>query len=246
MHMVAVDESGASGLPEEARTAAAEAKKYRETNKEKDEPVESTGIIPEAITKLTKHNLSRMIDTKYNADRVEADDPLQEQPTASAIRVPEYVTSFRAQEGKRVVVPIRIEPKVYFANERTYLVRLCFQISDRFSSYCIQAWIEFSTLISAIAVTIMNFVPEDDAAGLAAGISFTIIALISICYALATFMWRAIMIRNRRAVAYDDRYGPTFLCILLLLAVVINIIFRFSEGEHPKTRSYYHPQYYLG
>ena len=31
---------------------------------------------------------------------------------------------FRAPEGKRVAVPVRIEPKVYFASERTFLVRL--------------------------------------------------------------------------------------------------------------------------
>jgi hypothetical protein len=34
---------------------------------------------------------------------------------------------FRAPKGKRVAVPVRIEPKVYFASERTFLVRLSFQ-----------------------------------------------------------------------------------------------------------------------
>ena len=31
---------------------------------------------------------------------------------------------FRAPTGKRVAIPVRIEPKVYFASERTFLVRL--------------------------------------------------------------------------------------------------------------------------
>lgn len=31
--------------------------------------------------------------------------------------------SLRAPEGKKISVPVRIEPKVYFANERTFLVR---------------------------------------------------------------------------------------------------------------------------
>ena len=30
---------------------------------------------------------------------------------------------FRAPPGKRISVPVRIEPKVYFAAERTFLVR---------------------------------------------------------------------------------------------------------------------------
>lgn len=33
------------------------------------------------------------------------------------------VRSFHAQPGKRIAVPVRIEPKVMFANERTFMVR---------------------------------------------------------------------------------------------------------------------------
>jgi hypothetical protein len=41
-----------------------------------------------------------------------------------ALRSDERIVSrdFRAPEGKRVSVPVRIEPKVYFASERTFLV----------------------------------------------------------------------------------------------------------------------------
>lgn len=35
----------------------------------------------------------------------------------------EYVREWRAQKGKKIAVPVRIEPKVYFAAERTFLVR---------------------------------------------------------------------------------------------------------------------------
>jgi hypothetical protein len=42
-------------------------------------------------------------------------------------------------------------------------------------------------------------------------------------YALYTFHWRATKIRNREAAAYDDRVGPTVLCIFLLAAVVVNV-----------------------
>lgn len=34
------------------------------------------------------------------------------------------VRDWSAPSGKRIAVPVRIEPKVYFANERTFLVRL--------------------------------------------------------------------------------------------------------------------------
>lgn len=34
----------------------------------------------------------------------------------------EWIRHFRAPKGKRVAVPVRVEPKVYFATERTFLV----------------------------------------------------------------------------------------------------------------------------
>lgn len=34
----------------------------------------------------------------------------------------EYLREWRAQDGKKIAVPVRIEPKVYFAAERTFLV----------------------------------------------------------------------------------------------------------------------------
>lgn len=34
----------------------------------------------------------------------------------------QYLREWRAQDGKRIAVPVRIEPKVYFATERTFLV----------------------------------------------------------------------------------------------------------------------------
>jgi hypothetical protein len=35
-----------------------------------------------------------------------------------------YTNAFTAQTGKRIAVPVRVEPKVFFAQERTFLVRL--------------------------------------------------------------------------------------------------------------------------
>lgn len=43
-------------------------------------------------------------------------------PASSHQNEIEYVREWRAQDGKRIAVPVRIEPKVYFAAERTFLV----------------------------------------------------------------------------------------------------------------------------
>lgn len=50
-------------------------------------------------------------------------------------------------------------------------------------------------------------------------------------YGMFMFLWRAAMIRKRRAVRYDDRMGPTVLCGLLLIAVAANFGLRYLNAE---------------
>jgi hypothetical protein len=54
-------------------------------------------------------------------------------------------------------------------------------------------------------------------------------------YAMGMFLWRAAMIRKRRAVRYDDRIGPTVLCSLLFIAVAVNFGMRFASLDKEKT-----------
>jgi hypothetical protein len=56
------------------------------------------------------------------------DDPLLPRPTDDERRVSRDV---HAPPGKRISVPVRIEPKVYFAAERTFLVRHLYLIRTR-------------------------------------------------------------------------------------------------------------------
>ncbi|ORY95587.1 hypothetical protein BCR43DRAFT_525296 [Syncephalastrum racemosum] len=108
--------------------------------------------------------------------------------------------------GKRIVLPVRVEPKVYFANERTFL-----------------SWLNFTVVLGGLAMGLLNF--GDRVARLSA-LFFTLIAMLSMLYALWTFQWRATKIRQRQAAPYDDRIGPTLLCAALLLAVAANFYMR--------------------
>ena len=64
------------------------------------------------------------------ADRVNDDRPVDEVEEEAALGGPAkrdgddriVERSWRAPEGKRISVPVRVEPKVYFAAERTFLV----------------------------------------------------------------------------------------------------------------------------
>lgn len=95
--------------------------------------------------KLTPANLVKLLESRY--DR-EGDRGLNESgeadPNASGFSVrpgrTEYVSSFRAQQGKRIAIPVRVEPKVFYANERTskvfslFFFGLCFALLSSLTS----------------------------------------------------------------------------------------------------------------
>lgn len=117
---------------------------------------------------------------------------------------------FKVPKGKRIHVPVRVEPKVYFAAERTFL-----------------AWLEFSIILGSIAATLLNF---GDSLSLASAWGFTIVACVALLYSMGLYLWRVRMIRGRRAVRYHDRYGPTGLCMGLFAAVAVSFGIRIGYG----------------
>ncbi|KAG1743955.1 uncharacterized protein EDB91DRAFT_1335642 [Suillus paluster] len=75
-----------------------------------------------------------------------------------------------APAGKRIAVSVRVEPKVYFANERTFL-----------------EWLSFAVLIGSIATTLSNFMDADNLRGSTGAALFTLAALLAIvCSPLPT------------------------------------------------------------
>lgn len=116
---------------------------------------------------------------------------------------------FKAPKGKRIHVPVRVEPKVYFAAERTFL-----------------SWLEFSIILGSIAATLVNF---GDRVSMWSAIAFTVVACAALLYSMVLYLWRVRMIRGRRAVRYHDRWGPTVLCVGLLAAVAVNFGIRLGE-----------------
>jgi len=109
-------------------------------------------------------------------------------------------------KGKRIALPTRVEPKVFFANERTFL-----------------SWLNFTVILGGLAIGLLNF--GDRVGQISAGL-FTLVALAAMLYALVTFHWRAKSIRMRGQGGFDDRFGPTILAVALLAAVVVNFVLR--------------------
>ncbi|KAI7892896.1 VTC domain-containing protein [Mucor mucedo] len=108
-----------------------------------------------------------------------------------------------------------IEPKIYFANERTFI-----------------QWLHFAALLLSVALTLMNF---GDHINKIVGAVFFGIAFIFSIYAIAFYRWRAWRITNKPHLRYDDMFGPVFLCILLLGALITNFALRYNSPPENTT-----------
>ncbi|EKC97695.1 vacuole fusion, non-autophagic-related protein [Trichosporon asahii var. asahii CBS 8904] len=142
-------------------------------------------------------------DTREDAEEAQLEADEDDDPAVTLTR------EFRAPPGKRIAIPVRIEPKVIFAAERTFL-----------------KWMNFAVLLSMVSIALMNFISADDSVGIIASACFTFSALLATAYSGYMYVLRILRIRDRRAINYHDKWGPTFLCFTVIASVVINLVLR--------------------
>ncbi|KAI7868532.1 VTC domain-containing protein [Spinellus fusiger] len=106
------------------------------------------------------------------------------------------------------VKKIKIEPKVFFANERTFI-----------------SWLQFGALLLTVGLNLLNW--GDSVSRIAGGVFISIAVAVCI-YALYRFEKRAWMINRRVVGRYDDLWGPVSLCCLLVGALIVNLYLRFK------------------
>jgi uncharacterized membrane protein YidH (DUF202 family) len=117
---------------------------------------------------------------------------------------------YKKKRVKQDDTVLKVEPKVFFANERTFI-----------------SWLQFCALLLTVALNLLNF---GDLISRICGAIFLSIAVVLSLYALFRFQYRAKMLRNHQAQArYDDVYGPAVLCLLIVGALVINFWLRFHN-----------------
>ncbi|KAI4291875.1 hypothetical protein PAPHI01_1149 [Pancytospora philotis] len=105
-----------------------------------------------------------------------------------------------------VMIPVRVEPKVFFANERTFL-----------------SWVQFAIFLGGIGTAMLGL--GNDHASIC-GVLLIIVASIFSIYSLYLFHWRLQRIREKDPGPYDDRYGPTILVCVFLVAIFLSFIFK--------------------
>jgi uncharacterized membrane protein YidH (DUF202 family) len=109
---------------------------------------------------------------------------------------------------KRICVPQKIDPKTFFANERTFL-----------------KWLSISVMIGLMSLTLLNFSDTNTDGAELAGLILMPVSIIFMVYALIIFRGRASKIYMREPMRYDDTRGPTLLVVVLGVAVTLATIF---------------------
>lgn len=107
----------------------------------------------------------------------------------------------------------KIEPKVFFANERTFL-----------------HWLHHGVILSTIASGILAFSEETgEKWGEVYALIMLVISLGFCVYALHVYLWRMAQIRSRIPGRWDDPMGPMFLGSLLALVLAVNFCTKLYE-----------------
>jgi uncharacterized membrane protein YidH (DUF202 family) len=97
---------------------------------------------------------------------------------------------------------IKIEPKVFFANERTFL-----------------AWLHSSVLLAGASVAIVSM-SNDNLLSQLYGIVLLPLAISFLMYSMHQYGKRAQMIRRRAPGPYEDIIGPSVLAVSVMLSIV--------------------------
>lgn len=107
-------------------------------------------------------------------------------------------------------MPIRIEPKVYFAAERTFL-----------------SWLSIGMILGATATTLLNY---GDRSSLVAAVGFFITALFTLSYSIYKYVARTLAIREKKITQYADKFGPNMICLFIAAATFSTFLFKFTEA----------------
>ncbi|PWN18811.1 hypothetical protein BCV69DRAFT_262857 [Microstroma glucosiphilum] len=143
---------------------------------------------------------------------------------------------FVVPKPPRIKTPVRVETKVWLANERTWI-----------------SWLHVSLLIGSFALALFNSssffshhhpdLPEDPThpkhpkrnpplnpgTVRAFALVYAGIAVLTLSWGLGNYLRRVHLIKTRYAGSFDDLIGPPLICAALFIAVLLNFIVRVQE-----------------
>lgn len=105
--------------------------------------------------------------------------------------------------------PIRVESKVWLANQRTFI-----------------KWLHISILLSSLSLGLYNAAGKQNDVARALSIVYTMFALFSAGWGWYMYEMRSRLIRQRSGRDLDNTFGPIVVCVGLAAALVLNFAFK--------------------
>jgi uncharacterized membrane protein YidH (DUF202 family) len=155
--------------------------------------------------------------TRYTrADAIPHTEPNPDDGLRPTVRDYHSITATRGRGRevrvpKKIATPVRVEGKVWFANERTWI-----------------SWLNLSVLIGTLALALYNASEDNEVARMFA-YAYAIISIGVLIYGYLLYQHRITMIRRRDPGHFDKILGPVIISALLFFAVLANFIIRVRE-----------------
>ncbi|KAJ6532004.1 hypothetical protein B0H19DRAFT_1189549 [Mycena capillaripes] len=111
---------------------------------------------------------------------------------------------------KKIATPVRVEAKVWFANERTWV-----------------AWLNIAVLIGTLALALFNASKDQIARNFA--YLYALISVGVMVYGYVVYQRRITKIRKRDPGHFDMIIGPVVVSALLFIAILANFLIRVRE-----------------
>lgn len=107
--------------------------------------------------------------------------------------------------------PVRVESKVWLANQRTFI-----------------KWMHITVLLASLSIAIFNAAPEHNTIAKGIAMAYTGLALFAGAWGWSVYMWRSKLIRERSGKEFDAVFGPIVVCVALAIALIINFVYKVS------------------
>lgn len=101
-------------------------------------------------------------------------------------------------------VPMKIDPKTFFANERTLL-----------------HWLSFLVILQSVGIALMRFATTVSVG--VGGFLFVLVSLVFMGYSIFRYEQRRRGIQAKSKGPWADPFGPLLMVLFLILAVAVNV-----------------------
>jgi len=164
---------------------------------------------PAALASLPKNLRTRPRYTRADGiPDAEADD----EGNMPAVRDYHAINSLPPQVRvpKKIATPIKVEAKVWFANERTWV-----------------SYLNIGVLIGTLALALFNASKDDVARNFA--YFYAVVSVVILAYGWIVYQHRISMIRRRDPGHFDQIIGLVIISALLFFAILANFVIRVNE-----------------